>query len=225
MAWPAPANDVVLRISTTSGKVQIDAEPGRAEFSSSSDVVDAAGTPPTVEGGSSSVRLRVPEGTDLLIGSTSGRVTVRGRVGRVSAVTTSGRIDIERAASVDARSRSGRIGIGHADGECRVVSTSGGVTIGRCGDADLTSRSGRIVVSDAHGAVRAACTSGRISVRMAGPHDVAAETVSGSVEVSYPESVHPLVTASSTSPVDASVGCDCTVVARSGSGRVVVTNR
>jgi DUF4097 and DUF4098 domain-containing protein YvlB len=223
MAWPAPANNMVVRVSTTSGSIEITAEPGRTEVSDGT--VDPTGTEWTVDGGSSRVRLRVPEGIDLLIGSTSGRIVVRGRVGRVSALTTSGRIAIDRAAAVDVRSKSGRIEIGHADAECRVVTSSGRVEIGRCGEADVTSRSGRIVVADAHGPVRASCTSGRITVALAGPHDVASETVSGRIEISYPRSVHPFVVASPKSPVETAVGYDCNVVARSGSGRVVVTNR
>ncbi len=223
MSWPAPAPTAVVRISTGSGAVHVQAEADRTECWSNVDALD--GTPMTIDGGSSKVEVRVPEGTDLVIGSTSGKVTVDGRVGAISVLTTSGRISIDHAASVDARSTSGRVEVVHADGECRVVSTSGKVEIGRCGAADAASRSGRIVLADAHGPVRANCTSGKIVVAVAGAHDVEAETVSGRIDVSYPVEVRPLVASSAADLAAATPGHDCTVVARSGSGRVVVSTR
>ncbi len=223
MSWPAPASTGVVRVATGSGAVHVTAEADRTECWSS--VAPLDGLPLTVEADSSKVRVRVPEGTDLVIGATSGRVTVEGRVGAVSVLTTSGRISIDRAASVDARSTSGRVQVGHADGLCRVVSTSGRVEVDRCGTADVACRAGRIVLAEAHGPVRANCTSGKIVVTVAGAHDVEAETVSGRIAISYPADVRPLVVSSGTDGADPTSGHDCTVVARSGSGRVVVSNR
>ena len=144
MSWPAPANTAIVRISTASGAVHVMAEADRTECWSNIDALD--GSPMTIDGGSSKVEVRVPEGTDLVIGSTSGKVTVEGRVGALSVLTTSGRISIDQAASVDARSTSGRVEVGHADGVCRVVSASGKVEVGRCGSVDAASGSGRIVL-------------------------------------------------------------------------------
>jgi DUF4097 and DUF4098 domain-containing protein YvlB len=152
-------------------------------------------------------------------------VTIEGRVGPVSVVTTSGRISVADAASVDARSSSGRIEVGRADGECRIVATSGRVDIGSCGRADAVSRSGRIVVRDAHGPVRANCTSGKIQLTMHGAHDVEAETVSGRIEVSFPGGVRPFVADSVELAAAERAGHDCVVVARSGAGRIVVSDR
>lgn len=225
MAWSAPSTVDTVRISTTSGAVHVIAEPGRREVATNTGAVPPDGGPVTIDGGSSKVVARVPEGTPLVIGSTSGRVTVEGRVGAVSVVTASGRVSVANATSVDARSASGRIEVAHADGACRVVATSGRVEIGDCGGADATSASGRIVVRDARGPVRANCTSGKIQLTMAGAHDVDAETVSGRIEVSYPDRLRPLVV---TSPADVPgerAGHDCVVVARSGAGRVVVSSR
>jgi DUF4097 and DUF4098 domain-containing protein YvlB len=61
-------------------------------------------------------------------------------------------------------------------------------------------------------------------VAVAGAHDVQAETVSGRIEVTYPGGVRPLVV-SPDADVAATEGHDCTVVARSGTGRVVVSGR
>jgi DUF4097 and DUF4098 domain-containing protein YvlB len=225
MARPAPANVAVVRISTTSGSVRVTAEPGRTDVSSSSGPTASSGDSVTIDSGSSKVDVRVPEGTDLVIGTISGRVTVDGRVGAASVLTTSGRISIDHAASVDARSTSGRVEVTHSDGECRVMSTSGKVQVGRCGAADAASRSGRIVLADAHGPVRANCTSGRITVSMAGAHDVDAETVSGRIEISFPAGVRPLVVSSAAAAAEAGEQHDCNVIARSGSSRVVVSTR
>lgn len=225
MSWPAPANVAVVRISTTSGSVRVTAEPGRTDVWSRSSPVTSADESVTIDGGSSKVEMLVPEGTDLVIGTISGKVTVAGRVGAVSALTTSGRIFVDHAVSVDARSTSGRVEVAYSDGECRVMSTSGKVQVGRCGAADAASGAGRIVLADAHGPVRANCTSGRITVSMAGAHDVDAETVSGRIEISFPSGVRPLVVSSAAAAAEAGPDHDCTVIARSGSSRVVVSNR
>ena len=223
MSWPAPAPTAVVRISTSSGAVHVRAEADRTECWSSVAALDVS--PFTVDGDSSAVDVRVPEGTDLVIGTTSGKVTVEGRVGAISVLTTSGRISIDRARSVDARTTSARVHVGYAEGVCRIVSASGSVTVDRCGSADAASGSGQVVLGDAHGHVRATSTSGKVSVAVAGAHDVEAETVSGRIEVSYPDGVRPLVVSPDDDVAAATQGHDCTVVARSGSGRVVVSGR
>lgn len=225
MTWPAPAEVTVVRISTTSGSVHVAAEPGLRDVVARVGSVTTTGSLDVIDAGSDKVRVRVPEGTDVVVGSTSGRVAIEGEVGATSVLTTSGRISIARARSVDARSVSGRVQIGHVEESCRVVATSGRVEIDRCGDADVTSGSGRIVLRDAHGPVRAHCSSGRIEVGMAAAHDVDAETVSGRITVSLPAGSTPLVVASAAhAPMDRGEH-DCVVVVRSGSGRVVVGNR
>ena len=185
MSFPAPVEAAVVRITTTSGAIQVVAEPGRTEVWSSAAPLEPAQLPATIDA-HSKVRVLIPEGTDLVVGATSGRVTIEGRVGAVSAMTTAGRVSIEQAESVDVRSRSGRVEVGRSNGSCRAVATSARVVIGRCGDADVTSRSGRIVLKDANGRVRGHCTSGRIEVALGGAYDVDAETVSGRIVVSLP---------------------------------------
>ena len=223
MSWPAPAPTAVVRISTSSGAVHVRAEADRTECWSSVAALDVS--PFTVDGDSSAVEVRVPEGTDLVIGTTSGKVTVEGRVGAVSVLTTSGRISIDQARSVDARTTSARVHVGHAEGVCRIVSASGRVEVDRCGAADAASGSGQVVLGDAHGRVRATSTSGKVSVAVAGAHDVEAETVSGRIEVSYPDGVRPLVVSPDDDVAAATQGPDCTVGARTGSGRDVVSGR
>ncbi len=224
MSWPAPVEVLSVRISTRSGAVHILAESGRHEVLSSTGPI-ATGRPVTIDGGSSKVEVRVPVGTDLVVGTTSGRITIEGRVGAVSALTKSGRIDVEHAESVDARTAAGRVVVGRVDGECRVVAASARVEIGHCGGADVTTRSGRIIVKDATGSVRAHCTSGRIDVELAGAHDVVADTVSGRVAVVLPAGVEAFVARSPEDARTTTATHDCVVVARSVSGRVTVVNR
>jgi DUF4097 and DUF4098 domain-containing protein YvlB len=225
MSFPAPVEAAVVRITTTSGAIHVVAEPGRTDVWSSTDPLEPGQLPATIDGGASKVRVLVPEGTDLVVGATSGRVTIEGRVGAVSVMTMAGRVSIDEAESVDVRSRSGRIDVGRSNGSCRAVATSGRVEIGRCGDADVTSRSGRIVLKDANGRVHAHCASGRIEIALGGAYDVDAETVSGHIVVSLPAGLRACTVASPDEPVDEAGVYDCVIVARSGSGRVDVRNR
>jgi DUF4097 and DUF4098 domain-containing protein YvlB len=225
MSFPAPVQAAVVRISTTSGAIHVTAEAGRSEVLSSTVLLDSGLLPASIDGGSEKVRVRVPEGTDLVVGATSGRVTVDGRVGAVSVMTTSGKVSIADAVSVDVRTKSGRIDVKRTSGSCRAVARSARVEVGHCGDADVTSVSGRITLKDASGRVHAHCTSGRIEISMNEAHDVDAETVSGRIEISLPPAVRACIVSS---PGDQAVDigdCDCVVIARSGSGRVDVSNR
>lgn len=225
MSFPAPVKAAVVRISTTSGSINVVAEPGLTEVWSSTGPLITDGSSTTIDGGYARVNVRVPEGTDLVVGATSGRVTIEGRVGSVSAVTISGRVSIADAGSVDVRTKSGRIDVGRTTAACRAVASSARVEVGRCGEADVTILSGRIVLKDAHGTVRAHCVSGRVEISMGAAFDVDAETVSGRIVVSLPPDVRPQIVSSMSDIVDRVEAYDCVVVARSVSGRVDVSNR
>ncbi|MGI9611872.1 MAG: DUF4097 family beta strand repeat-containing protein [Acidimicrobiales bacterium] len=213
-----------VRISSTSHRVTVIGE-ARSDVSVDGDarvyrddvgttVVDVAGT----------LTIRVPEGTSIVIGSSSGRVEVSGPIGDIAVLTDSGRIDIAEAASVDARTTSGRVQIGTVDGTCRVSSVSGRIHVGGCGSASVATDSGRVSLEHVAGPVEAHCVSGRIDVSLDSAHDVAAETVTGRVTVSMPSGVEVFESTESTAvirPPD----CDCTVSAQSVSGRIDVSNR
>lgn len=212
-----------MRISSTDHRVEVVAEErgdvaveGRAH-------VAKTGATWTVDRVRGRVTVRMPIGSDVVVGTTSGRVEVRGRAGDVAVVTESGRIEIEHARSVDARSDSSRVEVGRVDGTCRVRSVAGRVAVRSCGDADVATRSGRIELPDVHGTVRSHCVSGRIEVGLASAHDVDAETVSGRVSVSLPAGVraHRPDIDDGSLAVDA----DCTILARSVSGRVEVSSQ
>jgi hypothetical protein len=173
----------------------------------------------TVSAGSRRALVRVPTGTNLIVGTTSGRVDVIGPVGSVAVTTTSGSVVVETAGSVDIRTASGLIDVGSATGSCRVLTRSGRVVIGRCGDAHLTSMSGRISLDAADGPVHAHCVSGRIDVTSNSAQDVDAETVSGRISVRLPAGVRPQIVARRDDAEPASDQYDCVVTTRSVSGR------
>ncbi len=211
-----------VRISTTSGGVRVLAEERHDTAIDGHARVDEADGITTVVGGSDRLTVRVPNGTDVVVGTDSGKVEIKGRVGAVATTTTSGRIDIETATTVDARSSTGRIQVRHASGRCRIQGATGRIEIGGCGGADVSTETGRIELKGVNGPVHAHCVSGRIDVEMVDAHDVDAETISGRVEVALPRGtvVHHLRGRDDDTPQPE--GCDCAVRATSVTGRVHV---
>lgn len=214
-----------VRITTTSGRVTVIAENRRDVRVSGGVEVTQDGSTVTAQATSSSVEARVPIGVDVMIGTTSGRTAVEGRVGSLSVVSTSGRITAEHAASLDARSASGRIKVERVDGDCRVRTSSGRVTVGQCHDCDVSTTSGRVELAAVAGTARAHCISGRIDIRMVEPHDVDAETVSGRISVSVPSGARVRRTTDEAPAAPSDKDYDCTVTARSVSGRVDIASR
>jgi DUF4097 and DUF4098 domain-containing protein YvlB len=177
----------------------------------------------TIDTGSRSADVVVPEGVNVVIGSDSGRIQVRGQLGDVAIVSASGRVELAHARSVDVRTQSGRIEIDTVDEECRAHSMSARVEVGHCGRADISSNSGRVDVAETDGPATVHSVSGRITIGVSRAADVEAETVSGRIEVAFPPGVR-VHQALANKPDEARpVGTDCTVVARSGSGRVTVS--
>lgn len=214
-----------VRIAATSGRVRVIAE-DRADVCVSGDAeVIQEGATVTAQATSSSVEVRVPVGVDVMIGTTSGRVAVEGRVGSLSVVSTSGRITADHAGSLDARSASGRIKVTRVDGDCRVRSESGRVTVGGCRDCDVSTTSGRVELDAVTGTACAHCISGRVGIHMVEPHDVVAETVSGRISVSVPSGARVWRTTTDASSPPPDKDYDCTVTTRSVSGRVDVASR
>lgn len=168
--------------------------------------------------------VRLPAGTDVAIGATSGRVRIEGPVGGASVVAGTGSVKVDQARSLDVRAGSGRVEVGDVEGDCHVRIGSGRVVVDRCGSADVAGDSGRIEVREAFGPVHAHCVSGRVDVNMMAAADVDAETVSGAVNVFLPPGV------TSIAPEDAEdtpleTGECCVVSARSVRGRVTVDSR
>lgn len=216
-----------VRIASESGRVVVRAErrddvtvDGDAAVTHAADHVrvDARGA----------ITVRVPEGSDVTIGVRSGRTETRGLLGNVQIVSESGRVEVERADTVDVRTTSSRVDVGEVEGGCCVRTDSGGVEVRSCGTADVSTASGGIQIGEARGEVRAHCVSGRISVGMTRSANVVADTVTGRVDVRFPRGVrvHQIdELPEGTGFLPPAADADCTVLARSISGRVEVSTR
>ena len=171
----------------------------------------------------------VAGGTDLVVGSHSGKVTLHGTLGEVRVTTRSGRVEIEDCASLDVRTVSGRLDIGTVTGECRIKTASGRVSVARAsGELNVASVSGRVDVAEAAGPVRVNTVNGRVDIGMSRAADARADSVSGRVTIELPAGVHPktsLVSVSGSSECDVDLGDDCCVTGRSVSGRITIRER
>lgn len=223
-----------LHVSTRSGKVVVEAEEREglhiesdAPIREEKIVVDPTGrvTLKSSRGGSGWLKLRVPSGADLAIGTVSGNVELQGPVGRARVTTISGKIDVERAEALDARTISGTIDVERCSGRCKLVSKSGSVTCHQAGSATASTISGRIQLGEVSGKVMAQSASGRIEVGLATAGDVAVRTMSGPVKIDVPRGVrpHPRLQSLAGRPrFECERGDDCEIKAKSLSGKIEV---
>lgn len=216
----------VLRVSTVSGRVKVVAEarPDMLVKHGTTTLDPSDANRVQVDALTGRVEVRVPVGTDVVVGAGSGRVNLDGRFGAVSVAAVSGRVDIDEAEQVDVRVVSGRVEIGRCDGVCRVNSGSGRTQIGSSGPIDVMVESGAIEVAEIRGTARLKTTSGRIEVGLNGAYDVDAESVSGRISILVPPDLRPDVTLKSAGRTrcDCEIGSEPTIRARSVSGRLEV---
>jgi DUF4097 and DUF4098 domain-containing protein YvlB len=214
-----------VRITATSGRVEVTAE-ARGDVVVERGQEHPMGGVLEVRGTHAGVTMRVPTGADLIIGTHSGKVRLRGDLGHVRVTTRSGALELDACASLNARTVSGRVDVGRVAGDAHVSAGNGRITIAEVGGSvTATSVSGRIEIGRAGGAVHATTVSGKVDVGMTHAADVLAESVSGRVEVGLPEGVRPSVSMKSVSgkcECDLPAGDDCRVLCRSISGRITV---
>jgi DUF4097 and DUF4098 domain-containing protein YvlB len=231
-AVPLDGHSRIRVNGTRSGKVYVTAEP-RSDLLVEAGVrheghVKQEGRAQLTVGasnGSGELRLRVPEGTDLVLGTLSGAVRVSGRAGATVVSTASGDISVEQALTADLRSISGKIDVGICAGRCRLASASGKLQASRTGQAEVSTVSGNVDLKMADGEVKVRTTSGKVDVCSAGAHDVLVHTISGSVKVRVPEDVRPEARIRSFSGkprIDVEQGSDCSVAVSTFSGKVEV---
>jgi DUF4097 and DUF4098 domain-containing protein YvlB len=219
----------LVRLSSRKGSIEVVAEPR-------SDVVaEKAGEPVTpddapegvsVSSQRSPLVVRVPEGTDVVIGTVSGRVTCSGRLGHVAVNTVSARIEVDQAARVDTRTISGRVSVGSCDGEVRCDAGSGRAEVGEAGSVFLSTANGRITARRVRGKVRARALNGRIQVGVTEiPLDVKVECVNGRIEVRVPAGARPhaLLRSKNGAVTNAlEEGSDGTIMAQTVNGSIVI---
>jgi DUF4097 and DUF4098 domain-containing protein YvlB len=218
-----------VRVSSRSGRVEVVAEERPdvvAEKAGEPLGVDPDGDGISISSRRSSLLVRVPEGTDVVVGTVSGSVSITGRFGRVAVNSISGRIEIDHAASVDARGVSSRVKVGECEGEARCDVVSGNAEVGSAGSVRLSTASGHITARSVRGKVRVKTVSGKIRVGVStSPVDVKAECVSGRIQVRLPRGTRPETSLSAKhGKVHSKVseGPDGTVSARAVSGSILI---
>ena len=229
---PPPSGRFRVRITARSAAINVEAvaiddlrieSAGRGHVSTSPGVDDEP-TTAEVTTGSDEVTILCPGGTDVLVGVSSGRVTLEGPLGSVHVMTSSGAVDIDEAESVDVRSRSGRVRVGTCHGPCRVMTKSGSVEVDVAGTIDAAVKSGRVTV-DQVGGGRIYAASGAVSLGATGEGNLEIRVMSGSVRIDVPRDCRPDVRARARS---GRVTCDCppgddfVVDVATASGSVVV---
>ncbi|HEV7525599.1 MAG TPA: DUF4097 family beta strand repeat-containing protein [Acidimicrobiia bacterium] len=187
MPDPAPVN-----ITTRSGHVRVVASEG-AELS-----VDG-GTIGLVDDGSirirrapsaSTIEVQCAPGTDVTVGTVSGKVDLLGALGTVRVATVSGRIRVLEADRIDVRTKSGKIEIGTCAGACRIMTKSSSVHVGSADRATVAAVSGIVLLERVRGA-DVKTVSGKVLIGSSGGERVSVHTVSGKVEIRVPAATNP----------------------------------
>ncbi len=214
-----------IRVTNRSGDVVVTGETrADVEVVGAAAATEADGTI-AVNGKSGKIKIRVPEGSHVIVGTGSGDVELRGALGDARATTGSGSIEVDRVASLDARSGSGSLEVDDCAGRCSLQTGSGTVKVGRAGDAELVSGSGTVVARNVSGA-RVKAGSGSVEVGLTEAGDVDVQAHSGSVRVTVPAGCCPttdLTTGSGTVRCDCDTGSDGRVRVVAGSGQIVVS--
>lgn len=181
-----------VRISTRSGDVRVIAAPG-ASFSVAGGIVTAEqdGEVDVRRARSASrIEVRCASGTDVTIGTISGKIECEGPLGAVRIATVSGKVRVEQVARIDVRSKSGVVDLEQCTGECRVVVTSARVRIGRAQRVAIAGVSGVVLAEQIEGA-DVKTVSGKVLLGATGTGRLRVHTVSGKVEIHVPAGVHP----------------------------------
>ncbi len=187
---PFPAAPTVS-VTSRSGRITVTGE-DRADIlvERGGDNVVREGDRVVVDGRSGRVELRCPAGTDVIVGTGSGKVELLGRLGDARVTTGSGAITVEQVERLDARTGSGSLQVDACDGACKCQTGSGSIRVGRAGEAELVTGSGRVTADLVDGAeVKAG--SGRVDLGLRSAGNVGVQAHSGSVTVKVPAGVHP----------------------------------
>ena len=173
---------------------------------------------------SSSLDVRCPSGTDVRVGTASGRVELRGRLGDARVTTKSSSVRVEQVETLELRSSSGSIDVETCAGRCRLQTTSGSVRVDEAGDVDISTVSSSIGVECAGGG-RIHTVSGSVDIGATGASDLDVRSISGSVKITLARGVRPHVrlrTVSGKARCDCEEGDDVLVAVSSVSGSVKV---
>jgi DUF4097 and DUF4098 domain-containing protein YvlB len=195
-----------LTVTTSSGRVVITGE-DRPDIvvDGKASIEDGDDGGVIVRASSSNLEVRCPAGADVRVGTSSGGVELRGRLGDARVTTSSSSIRVEDVEALELRSSSGSIDVETCVGYCRLQTASGSVTVGDAGDVDISTKSSSIRVGRAAGG-RVHSVSGSIALGATGADDLEVRSISGSVTVTLLEDVQPRFRLRS---VSGHVRCDC----------------
>jgi len=224
MEVPATAAPARLTIAARSGSIMVRSE-RRADVEVHGAKVRLEPDGSTrIESASGNIDVICPEGSDVILGTSSGKVSLEGSLGDVRVTSSSGGVHIEEVRSLDLRLRSGSIDVESCRGDCHVVAVSGRIEIGRAGRVDITGVSGTIeATSVAGGSVRT--TSGRVRVGLSVAADLEVRGVSSSIDIEMPDGVAPelrLKTLSGRVKKNVERGHDCVISVHTVSGSITV---
>jgi DUF4097 and DUF4098 domain-containing protein YvlB len=219
----------LLRVQSRSGAVHVIAEPRDDVAVEGSDIDALLEREPLAlrvrsGRGNKKLTVRCPVGTDVMVGTQSGSVSVEGELGAVKIATMSGSVAIDRADHVDVRTMSGSVSVSGCDGRCRVATVSGSIRSGESDSAYASSTSGSIDLGRVMGEVRAQTVSGTVRVAAQGEGRIAIKTVSGKVRVELPDGTEPDLCSKTRGRVECSFppGDDVRIEAVSVSGTIEV---
>jgi DUF4097 and DUF4098 domain-containing protein YvlB len=227
VAVPPPEARLRLLISNRSGRVNVIAEDrndvvvGRgARIRETDEDVLQIGP----EHGSQAVDVRCPTGTDVMVGTTSGSVELRGRLGSVSVTSASGKVRVAIAEEADLRTQSGKVEIDECSGHCRASTKSAAVVAGALDSAEISTISGAVRIGRVTGTVDVRTVSGKVVLFADGSGPIGASTLSGSITIHLPPGVRPDVRASDARWVHCTCECgdDVTIDVASMSGKVEI---
>jgi len=196
-----------LNVSTRSGNVRVEAEPGiELRVEGGSVVREHEGALEIRrEPDASTIVVHCPTDTDVTIGTVSGSIDTKGMLGGVRIATVSGRVHVAEVGRVDVRAKSGSVDIGTCTGECRVVVTSAKVHIAKAQRAAIAGVSGVVLAEGVEGA-EIKTVSGKVLVGTTRGGNISVHTVSGKVEIVVPPDVHPATRLRS---ISGRVRCEC----------------
>jgi len=216
-----------LKITTRSGNVRVSVvEDGELTIvHGTSERLDSGKIHIRREPSENVIEVQCAAGTDVTVGTSSGKVELAGALGAVRVATVSGKIRVEKAAQVDVRSKSGKVDVGDCEGECRVMTTSSDVHIGRAGRATVAAVSGSVLLEQVDGA-EVKSVSGKVLIATGGRDRVSVHTVSGTVEIRVPSTARPATRLRSVSgriDDECPPGDDCEIAVKSISGAISVS--
>jgi DUF4097 and DUF4098 domain-containing protein YvlB len=180
MPDPAP-----VHITTRSGAVRVEAD------ATTSDIAVIGGIVERHDDGSihihrapseSTIDVRCAPGTDVTVGTTSGKIELSGPLGAVRVASSSGKITVAEATRVDVRARSGKIEVGNCAGECRIMTKSATIRVGQAARATVAAISG-VVLLERVGGAEVKTVSGKVLLGSSGAERVSVHSVSGKVEI------------------------------------------